>query len=124
MKKGNPIRKRRRRPMTVARALLETKVEACGGITAAVGELFDNHGLRISIPTFQNWIKGWSAPNGNPSISECGRFLEAPQREYVNRWLGLDSDAWWWELLSKEHLKGVTKREPEELLGLRPPEGL
>jgi len=108
--------------MTVARALLENRVEECGGLSESSQELFDKYGLRVTYHVLHNWLKGWSAPNGNPAISDCGRFLDAPTRFYVNQWIGVKSDEWWWQLLKAEHLKEVERDDPYELLGLRPPE--
>ena len=109
-------------PITVGRALLQNKMMQCGSVKEAIEDLRFNHGIAVRPPTFYGWLGGWSAPNGNPSISPCQKYLEPPMRALINRWAGITDDSWWWETLETGHLKEPEHDDPLVILGLRPPE--
>ena len=109
-------------PITVGRALLQNKMNQCSSVNGAIDDLKLKHGVSVSKPTFYGWLGGWSAPNGNPSLSPCQKYLERPMRAVINEWAGIANDSWWWETLETGHLKEPEQNDPFVILGLRPPE--
>lgn len=121
-KKTNGKGAARKRPLTIAAALLRNKTNEVGGVAGAIKVLVETYGLSVKTSTFYGWLSGFGAPNGNPSLSPCKNFLEAPTRSYVNDWLGISDDSWWWLLLDSKHLQHEKPSDPFDMLGLRPPE--
>jgi|TARA_R100001443_G_scaffold29830_4_gene43123 hypothetical protein len=114
----------RKRPLTIAAALLANKTNECGGVAGAIKALAEGYGVSVKTSTFYGWISGFGAPNGNPSLSPCKKFLEAPTRSHVNDWLGITDDSWWWLLLDSTHLQHKEHKDPFDMLAFRPPEYL
>jgi len=112
----------RRRPLTIGRVLLINKTFEIGGALPAILAFRDAHGISIKKSTYYCWLNGFRVPHGNPAVSECGTFLNPPTRGYVNEWLGITDDSWWWTLVDSKHLEHKEPPDPFVMLGLRPPE--
>lgn len=121
-KKTNGKGSARKRPLTIATALLINKTNDVGGVADAIHVLTETYGVSIKRSTYYGWLGGFSAPNANPSMSPCRSFLEPPMRSYMNEWLGITDDSWWWTLFNSKHLQHEKPRDPFDMLGLRPPE--
>jgi hypothetical protein len=88
---------------------------------ASIKTLKTMYGVSVGRKTFYNWLAGWGAPCGNPSISDCGTYIKPPLRGHINHWLGITDDSWWWSLLESKHLNHREPEDPFDALGLRPP---
>ena len=112
----------RKRPPTIARALMHNKLYLLGTGSKCVEELKRTQGVSVSVSTFFNWVDGGSTPSGVMRLSECGAYIQKSIRCRVNDWAGIDHESWWRIMIDKKCLKPIDKpSDPFKALGLRPP---
>ena len=113
--------KHRKRPPTIGRALLLSKVHRTGTVKQCIEDIRDKHGIDIAVATFCSWLDGWSAPSGAITLSECGTYLKKSTRCCISEWAGIQHESWWWKLVGPESIVSEDIDDPFAAFDLRPP---
>jgi hypothetical protein len=113
----------RKRPPTIARALIQRKMFDLGTGSKCIADIKKTQGILVNLTTFMAWIDGWSAPSGVIRLAPCGRYLQKSVRCRISAWAGIEHESWWWTMIDKDCLKPAEiPSDPFKALGLRPPD--